>query len=110
MVETLLKASGYEVIILNYPKNVIKTCKMENPDLVLLDVIMPYQDGYKVCEEIKQAFGSKIPVILYTCQPYERDLIAEAFKDFGADDYMRKPFEREELLEKIEKLIAKKKD
>lgn len=107
MVESLLKSSGFDVVVMNYPKHVVKTIKTECPDLILCDVIMPYQDGYKVCEEVKQSFSNKIPIILFTCQPYEREFIEEAYRDFGADDYLRKPFEKQELVEKIEKLIAK---
>lgn len=105
LVEGLLTSNGYEVISLNFPKSVLKVIKQENPSLVLLDIIMPYKDGYKVCEEIKTAFGEKVPVILFTSQPYEKDFIQQAFKDFGADDYLIKPFNPEELLEKIKKFV-----
>ena len=104
MVEAILTSNGYQVISLSFPKNVLKTIKQEEPHLVLLDIIMPYKDGYMVCNEIKESFGSKMPVILFTSQPYEKDFIKDAHKDFGADDYITKPFKTEELLAKIVQL------
>lgn len=106
LVESLLKANGYEVLTLDFPKDTMKLIKRERPDLVLLDILMPYKDGYKVCEEIKTVYGKKIPVIVFTAKPYEKDLIPEAHKDFGADDYVLKPFDSKTLLEKIKKLAG----
>jgi len=108
LVESILTAKGYQVITLNYPKHVINIIKKENPDLVILDIIMPYKDGYKVCEEIKGLFSNRIPVMVCTSQPYEKEFIKDAHKDFGADDYLIKPFESKILLEKIDKLIKQK--
>ncbi len=107
LVEELLTSRGYEVVSLDHPKFVYKTIRNERPDLVLLDIIMPYKDGYRVCEEIKSTFNESIPVILFTSQPYEKEFIKESYKDFKADDYMIKPFKANDLLTKIEQYLKK---
>ena len=65
-------------------------------------------DGYAVCEEIKKAYGDKIPVLLCTAQTYETDFIQKAYKEFGADDYTLKPLNPEEFLGKIKTLLKKR--
>ncbi|MDP2939133.1 MAG: response regulator transcription factor [Candidatus Omnitrophota bacterium] len=104
LTESVLKSAGYDVLTLDYPKYVLKVIKEEKPALVVLDIIMPYKDGYALCEEIKKIFCNKIPVLLCTAKSYEQDLIEKAYKDFGADDFIIKPFEAEDLLQKIKAL------
>jgi len=107
LAEQILKSAGYEILTLNFPKFALKTIKDEKPDLVVLDIIMPYKDGYALCEEIKKIFCNKIPVLLWTAQSYEQELIETAWKDFGADGFLIKPFKKEELLEKVKSLSEK---
>ena len=92
LAESILKAEGHQVIILNYPKPIFKVVKTEQPDLIICDIIMPRLDGYALCKEIKELYRGKIPVILCTAKSYEKDLIENAHKDFGADDFIFKPF------------------
>lgn len=99
--EEILKPEGYEVTSLNYPKAIIKTIKTEQPDLVISDIIMFGLDGYTLCKEIKELFRNKIPVILCTAKSYEKDLIGYAHKEFGADGFCFKPFQKEDLLDKV---------
>ena len=105
LIESILKAEGYAVLTLSSPKDCIKLIKNERPDLVMLDILMPHKDGYQVCAEVKTLFNNKIPVVVFTDKPYEKELIAEAYKNFGADDFIHKPFETKEVLSKIKKLI-----
>lgn len=107
LVESVLTASGYEVATYNTPKNLLKPLKNEMPELVILDIIMPHIDGYKMCSEIKKLYNNKIKVLLFTAQSYEKDLIKDAHKDFGADDFVTKPFDTKIFLQKVEKLIGK---
>lgn len=77
------------------------------PDLMLIDISLPDKDGYKVCEEIKKDPVLKdIPVLLLagTFEPYNE----EKGKEVGADDYIVKPFESQELISKVKALIEKK--
>jgi len=105
--EAILKKVHYEVLTLNNPKFIFKVIKSEHPDLVILDIIMRPVDGYAVCEEIKKAYGDKIPVLLCTAQSYEQDFIQNSYKEFGADDYILKPVKSEEFLPKVKALIKK---
>ena len=108
LLEKRLNAAGYQVLTATNGIEGVKMARKEDPDLILLDVLMPLQDGYKACEEIKKVYRQDIPIIIFTGQPYEKELIDEAYKEFGADDYVLKPLKIEELLKKIKKLIKKK--
>ena len=108
LLEKRLNAAGYQVLTATNGIEGVKMARKEDPDLILLDVLMPLQDGYKACEEIKKVYRQDIPIIIFTGQPYEKELIDEAYKEFGADDYVLKPLKMEELLKKIKKLIKKK--
>lgn len=103
--ERILKSAGFDVIILNYPKEVFKVIKTEKPDLVISDIIMPRIDGYALCKEIKELYRNKVPVILCTAKSYEQELIEKAHRDFGADGFLFKPFKEDELVGKVEKII-----
>ena len=107
LLEKRLSAAGYEIIMAANGIEGEKLARHEAPDLILLDVLMPLKDGYKVCEEIKKVYRQDIPIIIFTGQPYEKELINEAYKEFGADDYLLKPLDIEELLKKVKKLIKK---
>ncbi|MFC1646302.1 PleD family two-component system response regulator [Candidatus Omnitrophota bacterium] len=105
--EEILKKARYDVITLSNPKFIFKLLKQERPDVVILDIIMPPLDGYTVCQEIRKLYGDKIPVLLSTAQSYEQDLVQNAYKEFGANDYILKPVKAEEFLPKIKALIKK---
>ncbi len=107
LVESVLTSNGYQVTTFNLPKIVLKSMKNDLPELVILDIIMPHMDGYKLCSEIKDMYKNKVKVMLFTAQSYEKELIKEAHKDFGADDYVTKPFDTKMLLQKVEKLVGK---
>ncbi|HOX53947.1 MAG: response regulator transcription factor [Candidatus Omnitrophica bacterium] len=105
--ETTLKNAGYETMILGDPKFIFKIIKSDQPDLILSDIIMPYHDGYSLCQELKKLYGDKIPIILATAKSYEQELIAKASKEFGANDFIIKPYKKEELLKKVDTVLKK---
>jgi DNA-binding response OmpR family regulator len=107
VVQMRLEANGYDVITAGDGEEGLKKAKAENPDLIMLDVMMPKMDGYKVCGLLKNDMRySKIPVILFTARAQQDD------KDVGlevnADAYITKPFEPPVLLAKIKELLDKK--
>ncbi|MFC1594390.1 PleD family two-component system response regulator [Candidatus Omnitrophota bacterium] len=106
LAESILKSAGFEVMTLNHPKMVFKLLKSERPDVVVSDIIMPHRDGYALCKEIKELYNNTIPVLLCTSKSYEEELIETAYKDFGADGFLIKPFQKEELLEKVKALAG----
>jgi DNA-binding response OmpR family regulator len=106
MVQMRLEANGYEVITANDGQEGLEKAKTENPDLIMLDVMMPKMDGYKVCGLLKNdARYSKIPVILFTARAQQND--KDVGTEVGADAYITKPFEPPVLLGKIQELLNK---
>jgi len=107
LVETVafrLEATGYQVIKAYDGQEALAKAKKEKPDLIILDLMLPKMDGYKVCRLLK--FDEKykfIPIILFTARAQEED--KKLGKEVGADDYLTKPFEPQVLLSKIEALI-----
>ncbi len=101
-----LKASGYEVLALHDGENVLKKMRAERPDLIILDIMLPKVDGYKICVSLKEdaEFG-KIPVILLTAKDLARE--ADQIQASRADACLTKPFESKQLLAKIRELIKK---
>lgn len=104
MLKMRLEASGYEILTASDGNAAYNTAKVENPDLIILDLMLPGMDGYQVCRLLK--FDQKynqIPVIMLTAKSQQED------KDWGAkvgaDFYMTKPFEAKELLNKIKELL-----
>ena len=101
-----LKKLGYNVLTAADGKEALDTMRSENPDLVLLDLVMPIMNGAEVCEQIKNDKTLKhTPIILFTASG-SSDMTAEKIKKIGADGYIVKPFEPEELMGKIEGILA----
>jgi len=99
-----LEASGYEVIAAYDGREALEKAKKEKPDLIILDLMLPRMDGYKVCGLLKaDARYNKIPIIMFTAKAQEEDM--ELGKEVGTDAYIVKPFKSEVLLEKIRELL-----
>ncbi len=99
-----LEASGYCVITAQDGQEGLEKARSENPDLIILDVLMPKMDGYEVCRLLKFDKGFKsIPVILLTAKT--QDLDRSTGKEVGADDYVTKPFNSPDLIAKVKKLL-----
>ncbi|PIU40850.1 MAG: two-component system response regulator [Candidatus Omnitrophica bacterium CG07_land_8_20_14_0_80_42_15] len=103
-----LEFHNYAVVPLYTSKRTIEIVEREKPDLILLDIMMPDMDGYQVCEKLKADEKTKnIPIIIFTADKDEAEKMMKIYKDIGAVDYVRKPFELRILLEKIDELINK---
>lgn len=107
LVETLtfrLRAEDYEVIKAYDGQEGLDKAHSESPDLIILDLMLPKLDGYKVCRMLK--FDNKykhIPIILFTARAQESD--KKLAEEVGVDAYINKPFEPQILLAKIKELI-----
>lgn len=101
----MLKAKGYEVEVGNDGEEGLKLAKETMPDLIILDVMMPKINGYKVARLLKYDNKYKhIPIIMVTARGQETDkLIGE---ETGADVYITKPFEFEEVLGAVGKFLG----
>ncbi len=99
-----LEAAGYDVLKAYDGQEGLDKAKAEKPDLILLDIMMPKMDGYKVCGLLKKdSRFQKIPIILFSAKAQKED--EELAKEVGADLYITKPFEASVLLSKIQGLI-----
>lgn len=107
ILELLLSSNGYEVFSSADGKNAVKMLK-ENPfiDLMILDVMMPQEDGITVIKKIREF--SKVPVLFLTAKTQESDK-EEAYAN-GGDDFLGKPFSQNELLMKVNSLIRRYRD
>lgn len=95
-----LKKSGFDISIVSESKTTFSAVREYNPDLILLDILMPEMDGYQVCEELKKdEFSKDIPVIFLTARSSAEDVI-KGFKT-GAADYIIKPFSIQEAIARI---------
>ena len=106
-VETLrLKASGYDVLAAHDGESGLKAAQEWQPDLVILDIMLPLMDGYQVCQALKSSEKCRrIPIILVSAMDGKLD--TTLLKKSGADFYITKPFEPPVLLDKIRDLLRK---
>ncbi len=101
-----LKNGGYEVIAAYDGQEALQKARKENPDLIILDLMLPKMDGHKVCALLKgDARYNKIPIIMFTAKAQEEDM--KLAKEVGADAYITKPFEPQVLLAKIQELLKR---
>jgi len=104
ILETRLKMAGYAVITAEDGEEAVELFNKTNPDLVILDVMMPVMDGYEVLSKLRRK-NISVPILMLTA----KDGLNDKLKGFelGADDYVSKPFERAELLARIEAIIRR---
>lgn len=101
-----LEKEGYEVIWEKDGGAALESVKVNHPDVVILDVMMPVMDGYQVLKKIKEDENLKnIPVIMLTAKGQERDILKGL--DLGSEDYLVKPFHPAELAARIKKIVEK---
>ena len=97
-----LMINGYEVTLAKNGIEGFEKFKKEDYDLCLLDVMMPYKDGFTLAKEIREK-NETIPLIFLTAKTMKEDVL-KGFK-IGADDYLSKPFDSEVLLAKIKSIL-----
>ena len=99
-----LEANGYEVVTAYDGQDGLNKAKTVSPDLIVLDLMLPKIDGYKVCRMLKFDETYKhIPIILFTARVQESD--RQTGVKVGADAYITKPFDATVLLAKIKELL-----
>ena len=85
----------------------MQVAEAEKPDLILLDIVLPGKNGCDVCRELKADEATRgIPIVVFTAQYPEEKYVKINSGEIGADDYILKPFEAQQLLAKIKFLIA----
>lgn len=96
--KTKLKASGYEVLTASNGSEALEQAQAQEPDMVLLDILMPRMDGFETLKELRSF--SSAPVIILSAKGGDADKIKGL--GLGADDYLPKPFNPDELVARIE--------
>jgi DNA-binding response OmpR family regulator len=105
ILEFSLGAEGFEVITANNGELAVEKAVQAQPDLIVLDIMMPVLDGYETCRRLKRQPETKnIPVILLTAKGREAD--KKLGFDVGAVDYIVKPFSPNRLINRIEEIIG----
>lgn len=107
LVKMRLEIEDFDVITAFDGQQALDMARTEKPDLIILDVMLPKMDGYKVCRMLKYDQNyHHIPIILFTAKAQDKDV--ETGYDTGADAYIIKPFDPDSLLEKVRELLHKK--
>ena len=106
MVKMRLEANDYLVLTAYDGQEALEKARREKPDLIILDLMLPKMDGYKVCGLLKgDAKFVKIPIIMFSAKAQKEDI--KLGEELGADAYISKPFESQVLLGKIKELLEK---
>ena len=98
-----LEKEGYQVVIANDGKEAVELNEKENPELILLDIMLPQLDGWQVCREIRKK--SQVPIIMLTAKGEVFDKVLGL--ELGADDYIVKPFETKEVVARIKAVLRR---
>jgi len=99
-----LSMAGYETITANDGQTGLALARSEQPDLILLDVMLPYLDGFSVCKQFRET-DKLTPIIMLTAREEERDMVNGL--ELGADDYITKPFSVRALLARVQTNIRR---
>ncbi len=100
-----LEEKGVELLVAGNGKDALEIIKTEKPELVILDAMMPGMSGFEVCNMVKNVLVMKgIYIVMLTAKAQEID--KQEGQNAGADIYMTKPFDPEELLEKVVEVLG----
>jgi len=109
LVETIrfpLEMEGFNVLVSYNGEDALNQARKEKPDLILLDLMLPKLDGYKVCRLLKFDERYKdIPILMLTAKTQEKDKLLG--KETGANEYITKPFDIDELMKKVNVYLSK---
>jgi two-component system, OmpR family, alkaline phosphatase synthesis response regulator PhoP len=103
-IKMALETHGFDVLDAYDGQTALDIAREKAPDLIILDIMLPKIDGYKVCRMLKfDKKYKKTPIILFTARLQQND--EKTGYEVGADAYMTKPFEAQNLLKKIKELL-----
>ena len=103
LLENYLKKSDIKIDAISDPLETLHAIRKYNPEVIVLDVMMPKMDGFEVCQEIRKDYS--LPIIMLSARGEPNDKIRGL--ESGADDYLAKPFEPRELVARIMSLIRR---
>ncbi len=106
MISYNLGKEGYKTIQIHNGEDAVKFAKTEQPDMIILDLMLPKMDGLDVCKIVRSnSETSHIPIIMLTAKSQESDKIVGL--ELGADDYITKPFSPRELIARIKAVLRR---
>tara|TARA_Y100000588_G_scaffold298122_1_gene319009 strand:- start:1429 stop:2103 length:675 start_codon:yes stop_codon:yes gene_type:complete len=103
LLENYLKKSDIKIDAISDPLDTLQAIRKHNPEVIVLDVMMPKMDGFEVCQQIRNDYS--LPIIMLSARGEPNDKIRGL--ESGADDYLAKPFEPRELVARIMSLIRR---
>jgi CheY-like chemotaxis protein len=105
LLQVNLELEGYDVLMAGHGEEAVALANREHPDLVILDIMMPKLDGYQTCERLKANESTNgIPVVFLSAKAQQTDI--DRGKEFGVADYLTKPFDPNDLIEVVQRLIG----
>jgi DNA-binding response OmpR family regulator len=105
IIELRLKKDGHEVIVTSNGQEAIDQIKLQDPDMIIADIMMPFTSGLEIVSLVKQgSLHRKVPIIILSSMGQE-NVVLEAF-NLGADDYITKPFSPNELSMRVKRLAS----
>lgn len=102
IVKESLESRGYEVVMASDGRDAVGKFESAQPDICVLDVMLPHQDGYSIAQQIRKIHPT-MPIIFVTAKTQTQDLL-KGF-EVGGNDYLRKPFSMEELIVRVNNLL-----
>jgi DNA-binding response OmpR family regulator len=103
--QALLTDAGYEVQVAEEGEKALSRAREWSPDLLIMDLVMPYHDGFEITRSLRQSPATRqIPIIILSMKDREADVL-RCF-ELGADDFVRKPFNALELLARVRKILS----
>lgn len=101
----ILNKEGYQLSVIKDGLSAVEQIHSINPDMVITDLLLPYKSGLEVIRFVKENF-EKIPIIVLSALGEEEHSVSEVFK-LGADDFIAKPFNPNELVLRVKRLLGK---
>ncbi len=98
-----LVREGFDVAVAYDGRDALEKAREHSPDLVILDLMLPYVDGLEVCRQLRR--GSSVPILMLTAKDGEQDRVRGL--DLGADDYVTKPFSPRELVARVRAILRR---
>lgn len=103
LLKLYLQKDGFSTIVVNDGEAAVAAAEKENPDLILLDIMLPKMDGWQVCREIRKT--SSVPIIMLTAKSETFDKVLGL--ELGADDYVSKPFDTKEVVARVKAVLRR---
>ena len=105
LLQVNLELEGYDVLLAHHGEHAIEVANEQHPDLVILDIMMPRLDGYQTCERLKAGEQTKeIPIVFLSAKAQQADI--EKGKEFGVAEYLTKPFDPNDLIDVVQRLVG----